>query len=131
MTTELYLLTATLVLAIVYVLAPANFRTRETGIDYNMGPRDEQGPPVGVITSRLQRAQKNFYETLPLFIAALLIAHIAGKTGTLTLTGAWLFLLARIAYLPLYAIGQGPFRSISWGLSMIGLLLILVAIIIP
>ncbi|MBB6260060.1 putative MAPEG superfamily protein [Paenochrobactrum gallinarii] len=131
MTPELYLLTATLVLAIIHVMAPAAFRNRETGSEYNMGPRDEQGPPVGIITARLQRAQKNFYETLPLFIAAVLIAHIAGKTGTLTLTGAWLFVLARFAYLPLYAIGQGPFRSISWGISMLGLLLVLVAVIVP
>lgn len=127
MTTELYLLTATLVLAVIYVLAPSFFRTRETGRTYNMSARDEQGPPVGIITGRLQRAQKNFYETLPLFIAAVLIAHIAGKTGTLTLTGAWLYLIARIAYLPLYAIGQGPLRSFSWALSMLGLTLIIIA----
>ncbi|MFK4823842.1 MAPEG family protein [Paenochrobactrum sp. BZR 588] len=129
MTTELYLLTASLFLAIVYILAPAAFRTRETGREYNMSARDEQGPPVGLVTGRLQRAQKNFYETFPLFIAAVLIAHIADKTGTLTLTGSWLYLVARIVYLPLYAIGQGPFRSLCWVLSMLGLLLILVALL--
>ncbi|MGU3576817.1 MAPEG family protein [Brucellaceae bacterium C25G] len=130
MTPELYLLTASLILAVIYILSPAAFRNRETGRDYNMGPRDEQGPPVGVVTGRLQRAQKNFLETFPIFIAAVLIAVVANKTGTLTLIGAWVYLLARIIYLPLYAIGQGPFRSLSWVLSMLGLLMIIAALII-
>jgi uncharacterized MAPEG superfamily protein len=35
-----------------------------------------------------------------------------------------LYLGARTAYLPLYIAGLGPIRSIAWGLSLLGLVLL-------
>ena len=131
MTIELSLLAWVLVLAVVQVMLPAMWRNRETGLDYNASPRDEPGPPVGVVTGRLRRAQSNLYETLPLFAAAVLIAHIAGREGALTLWGAWLYLGARIVYVPLYAMGVPYLRSAVWLVSLLGLGLILLAILIP
>ncbi|GAB2781923.1 MAPEG family protein [Halomonas shantousis] len=131
MTVELTLLGWTLVLAIVQILLPAMFRNKETGIVYNAGPRDEPGPPMGKITGRLSRAQKNLFETLPLFIAAVLIAHVAGRDGMLTLWGAWLYVVARVVYVPLYAFGVPFVRSLAWGVGLFGLVLILVAILGP
>lgn len=131
MTIELTLLAWTLVLALVQVLLPAGFRNRETGMEYNAGPRDEAGPPVGVCTGRLRRAQANLFETLPLFAAAVLIAHVAGRAGALTEWGAWLYLVARIVYVPLYAFGVPYLRSLAWLVSVGGLLLILLAVLRP
>ena len=131
MTTELTLLAWTLVLAIVQVFLPAGFRNRETGIAFNAGPRDEPGPPVGKVTGRLQRAQKNLYESLPLFAAAVLIAHVTHREGALTLWGAWIYLVMRIVYVPLYAFGVPKVRSAAWMGSLLGLVLILVAILRP
>src|SRR5579875_3385621 len=105
MTIELTMLGWTLVLAIVQIFLPAGFRNGETGIAYNAGPRDEPGPPVGKVTGRLQRAQRNLYETLPLFAAGVLIAHVAGREGTLTLWGVMLYFWARVVYVPLYGFG--------------------------
>ena len=129
MTTELTILAWTLVLAIVQVFLPAGFRNRETGIAFNAGPRDEPGPPVGKVTGRLKRAQANLYESLPLFAAAVLIAHVAHREGALTLAGAWAYLIARIVYVPLYGFGVPKVRSVVWGVSLLGLALILVAIL--
>jgi uncharacterized MAPEG superfamily protein len=131
MTPQLMILGWTLVLAVVYIMAAASARTRETGVDYNAGPRDGPGPPVGKITARLQRAEKNLYETLPLFIAAVLIANIAHRDGPLTLWGAGLYFVGRVIYLPLYALGIPMVRSIVWIASLIGLALILWAILKP
>ena len=131
MTTELTILGWTLVLAIVQIFLPSGFRNRETGIAFNAGPRDEPGPPVGKVTGRLQRAQKNLYETLPLFAAAVLVAHMAGRGGALTLWGAWLYLAARIVYVPLYGFGTPYVRTLAFLVSMLGLVLILVAILRP
>jgi uncharacterized MAPEG superfamily protein len=131
MTPQLIILGWTLVLAIVHIMAPAIARTRETGVEYNAGPRDEAGPPVGKVTARLQRAEKNFYETLPLFIAAVLIANAAHRDGALTLWGAGLYLVGRVAYLPLYALGIPKVRSIVWGVALLGVILILWAILKP
>ena len=131
MTTELYILGWTVVLAIVQIMLPTALRNRETGLPYNMGPRDEPAAPPGKVTARLQRAEKNLYETLPLFIAVVLIAHVGGREGALTLSGAWIYLLARIVYVPLYAFGVPVVRTVVWGLSLLGVVLLLIAVLTP
>lgn len=131
MTSELTYLGWTLVLAIVQIFLPAHFRNMETGIARNAGPRDDPGPPVGVTTGRLLRAQANLFETLPLFAAAVLIAHVAGRDGALTSWGAPLYFWARVLYVPLYAFGVPYVRSLVWAVSLTGLGLILIAILGP
>ena len=129
MTTELTLLAWTLVLALVQILLPSTLRTNETGAQYNMSARDGAAPPPRPVTARLQRAQANLFETLPLFAAAVLIAHVAGVQGALTLWGCWLYLLARVVYLPLYAAGIPVLRTLVWLVSMAGLVMILWAVL--
>jgi uncharacterized MAPEG superfamily protein len=131
MTTELTILGWTLVLAVVQIFIPAALRNKETGRAYNVGPRDEPGPPVGKVTGRLQRAHRNLLETLPVFAGAILIAHIANREGVLTLWGAWLYLLARIVYVPLYAFGVPLIRSLAFQVSLVGLTILLIAILRP
>ncbi|RSZ55706.1 hypothetical protein HF313_03465 [Massilia atriviolacea] len=131
MTTELMILGWTLVLALVQIMAPSALRNKETGIDYNMSARDTPAPPPGVVTARLQRAQANLFETLPLFAAAVLIAHVGGREGDLTLWGAWTYLIARVVYVPLYAAGVPLVRSLAWTVSMAGLGMVLAAILLP
>ena len=131
MTTELMILGWTLVLAVVQIMLTSSFRNKETGMEYNMGPRDGGAPPPRPVTARLQRAQANLFETLPLFAAAVLIAHVGGREGALTLWGAWAYLIARVVYVPLYAAGIPVVRSIVWTASMVGLGMILVAILMP
>ncbi|MGK5078348.1 MAPEG family protein [Janthinobacterium sp. HLX7-2] len=131
MTPELTMLGCTLVLALVQILLPALFRTRETGTGYNVGARDSDGPPVGKITGRLQRAQSNLFETLPLFASAVLIAHVTAQESALTLYGAALYLAARVLYLPLYAFGVPVVRTLVWCVSIAGLLMLFWAILLP
>ena|ERR1700761_5722267 len=125
MTIELTLLAWTLVLALIQVLLPALLRNRETGIPYNTSARDQPGAPVGRITGRLMRAQNNLFETLPVFAAAVLIAHVAGRDDAHTALGAWLYLIARVVYVPLYAAGVPYVRSLVWVVSLAGILLVL------
>lgn len=132
MTVELTILGWTLVLAVAQILLPAMIRTSETGVDYNASPRDKpSSAPVGTVTARLLRAQNNLFETLPLFAAAILIAHVAGRNGELTFWGASIYLAARILYVPLYAAGIPFIRSMVWTVGLVGLILILVAILGP
>lgn len=129
MSTELSILAWTLVLALIQVLLPSVVRTRETGIGYEAGPRDSAGPPQRKITGRLFRAQANLFETLPIFVAAILIVHVAGRENVLSLYGAWIYLVARVVYVPLYAAGIPFLRSVAWVASVVGILLVLVPII--
>ncbi len=130
MSAELTLLAWTLVLALVQILLVAHLRTRETGLSYNFSPRDEPSPvPPGLITGRVMRAQQNLMETLPLFIAAILIVQIANLHSPLTLWGAWLYFGARVIHLPLYAFGIPYLRTLVWLVSLVGLIMLLAALL--
>jgi uncharacterized MAPEG superfamily protein len=126
---ELTMLAWTLVLALVQVFLPIMGRTRQLGSKWNAGPRDEPLPPPGPVTGRLERAQRNLYETLPLFAAAVLAAVVAGRTNGLTALGAQLYFWARVVYVPLYALGVPYVRSLVWLVSLAGLLMILAALL--
>ena len=130
MTFELYCLAWTLVLAIAQILAAAQARTAQTGLGWSAGPRDEQPGPPSILAGRLQRAQANLFETLPLFAAAVLIAVVAGRTGTLSWWGSLLYLLGRVVYVPLYAAGVPVVRSLVWGVALVGLVLVLLGILV-
>lgn len=129
MSTELALLGWTLVLAIAQILLHSTLRTRETGVAFNASARDGTPPPPGKITARLERAKLNLLETLPLFIGAVLAAHMAGVEGPLTWWGCWLYFGARVLYVPLYAFGVPMVRSLVWLVSLAGLLMVLYALL--
>jgi len=91
-----------------------------------LGPRDDARPMTGV-AARLERSFRNFAETFPLFAAALLAALAASKAGPLTLWGSWLYVGARLVYVPLYAAGTPVVRTLAWTVSMIGIVMVIVA----
>jgi uncharacterized MAPEG superfamily protein len=125
MTTELTVLAWGCILALVHIFATAQVRTRQYGLKWNISARDEALAPALPLVGRLERAQANFYETFPLVIAAVLIVSAAGLTSKETGLGAWLWLGARIVYLPLYALGVPVVRSLAWAASLVGLVMIL------
>jgi uncharacterized MAPEG superfamily protein len=128
MSVELTMLAWTLVLALVQVLLPTLGRTRQLGSKWNAGPRDEPMPAPTPVTGRLERAQRNLYETLPLFAAAVLAVQAAGRADHLSALGAQLYFWARVVYLPLYAFGVSYVRSLCWLVSLAGLLMVLLAL---
>lgn len=123
--TELLVLTWGCVLAFVHILAAAMVKTRQYGTKWNMGARDEELPPPQPIVGRLTRAQANFFETFPIMIAAVLIIGFMHLSDSQTALGAWLWLGGRVAYLPLYALGVPVVRSLAWGVSLIGIIMVL------
>ena len=129
MAIELTLLGYTLVLALVYIMAAAQARTKQYGKTWNTGARDEVMPPLRPVPARLVRAQANLSETLPLFAAAVLAVVVAGRTGVLSEVGAWMYLLGRLVYLPLYALGVPVVRTVVWMISSLGLMLVLLQLL--
>ena len=128
MTPEFILLALTLILALVQIGAAGMARTAELGGKWNAGPRDGEVPPPGRLAGRLMRAQANLFETLPLFAAAVIMAHIAGKDGALTAVGAHLYFFGRLIYLPLYAFGVPYIRSLVWLVAAGGLVMVIAAL---
>lgn len=126
---ELFWMGLTLVLALVQILLTGNVRTQQYGTAWNTGPRDAEMPPLNPLAGRLARAQANLFETLPLYIGALLGAIAAGHLGWKTQIGAPLYFFARVIYVPLYAAGIPIVRSLVWLAGTAGLVLILWALI--
>jgi uncharacterized MAPEG superfamily protein len=129
MTPEFIVLAFTLGLALIQIGAAGAARTAELGGKWNAGPRDGETAPPGKLAGRLMRAQANLFETLPLFIGAVIMAHVAGKDGTtLTLLGAHLYFFGRLVYVPLYAFGVPYIRSLVWMVATAGLVMVIAAL---
>ncbi|MFD2740372.1 MAPEG family protein [Sulfitobacter aestuarii] len=104
---------------------PAN---RELGPGYTMSARDRApSRPMSDRTARLGRALDNHFEGLILFTIAVLVIEISGSNSLLTAGCAWLYLIARIAYVPAYALGLRPGRSLMWFVGFLATALMLLA----
>jgi len=125
MRTELIVLALGAVLLLAHILLAGRYRTQQYGTAWNMGARDENLPPLNAVAGRLARAQGNFQETLPIAIIALMGVVLAGKASDLTATAAWVWLVARIVYLPLYWAGVPRWRTAVWAIATLALLVVL------
>ena len=112
-------------LLLVHIFAAVRFKTRQYGTKWNMGARDEAVPALNPVAGRLARAQANFQETFPIAVVALLGVVIAGRTSEWTALGGWIWLGARIIYLPLYGFGVPVVRTATFVVSLIGLGMVL------
>jgi uncharacterized MAPEG superfamily protein len=112
-------------LLFVHIFVAVRYKTAQYGREWNVGARDEALPPESPMTGRTARAQANFAETFPIAVVALLGVVIADRTSATTAIGGWIWLGARIVYLPLYLAGIPVVRTIVWTVSMIGLALVL------
>lgn len=124
MAIELKMLAWTLVLAFVQILLFDMARTKQYGVKWNTGARDETMPPLSPRAERLARAQANLFETLPLFAGFVLIGQVANLSTPLTALGAQIYFWARVVYVPLYAYGVPNIRSLVWLVSIAGLILV-------
>ena len=113
------------VLLFIYIFTATRFKTQQDGREWNVGARDESLPAPNPISGRTMRAQANFLETFPIAVVALLGVVIAGRTSNLTAIGGWIWLGARVVYLPLYAAGVPVIRTIVWTISMVGIAMVL------
>lgn len=125
MPVELTIIAWGMILLLVHIFAAAHVKTKQYGAKWNMGARDESLPPLNPLTGRLARAQANFMETLPIAIVALIGVVVAGRSSEWTALGGWIWLAARVVYLPLYAVGVPVIRTIIFMASLVGLLMVL------
>jgi len=112
-------------LLFVYIFVAVRYKTAQYGRAWNIGARDEALPPPNPVTGRVMRAQANFQESFPIAVVALLGVVIAGRTNQWTALGGWIWLGARVVYLPLYWAGIKGVRTLVWTVSMVGLAMVL------
>ncbi|MDO6414506.1 MAPEG family protein [Sphingomonas sp. BIUV-7] len=129
MPVEIVILFLAALLLLVHVFSAGDARTKQYGIEWNMGARDEAMPPLNPYAGRLARAQTNFQETLPIAIMALLGAVAAGRTSEWTAIGGWIWLGARVVYLPVYGKGIPKIRTFIFLASLVGLAIVIGAVV--
>jgi uncharacterized MAPEG superfamily protein len=122
---ELKILALGALLLFVHIFTATRFKTAQWGRKWNVGARDEALTEPNPVTGRTMRAQANFQETFPIAIIALLGVVVAGRTSQWTALGGWIWLGARVVYLPLYAVGIPVIRTAVWTISMVGLVMVL------
>jgi len=129
MTIELATLSFSILLGFVHIVLSSHAVSMQRGYRWTASARDDAVPPLSGLAGRLERALHNYLETFPFFAAAVLMAHVTDRHGTLTIWGTQLYLWARVAYLPLYAFGIPLVRSVVWNIAAIGIALILAALL--
>ena len=75
--------------------------------------------------ARANAAQANSFEALPLFMAAVIIAHQLGANQAYLDILAFLFVVLRILYVMMYVADMAKARSIVWTAALLGNITIL------
>jgi uncharacterized MAPEG superfamily protein len=69
------------------------------------------------------------HEALPVFLALALLNMIVGTAAGLAVTGATLFLIARVVYVAIYVAGVPVLRTLVWAVGWVGLALMIAPLI--
>ena len=113
MSTELQILGLYGLVVIITILAEVLAAQAQVGLPMLLAPRDD-GPKLIGVAGRLERAQLNSIVAMALFAPAILILAQKGISTSSTLLAAQAFLIARILYVPIYAMGLPWARTLVW-----------------
>jgi uncharacterized MAPEG superfamily protein len=114
-----------LALFVIQTLLPGRFREppppgTQGKLAENLGNRDHMRP-LTIVGQRASRALANMHEALPVFLALALLNMITGTAAGMAVTGATVFLIARVLYTGAYIIGIPVVRTLIWGAGWVGL----------
>ena len=109
------LIIMSLVLAILQLwIIPMALNFKNLG--WMMSNRDEDLDISSMLyLQRINKSTANLYESLPAFLALVLLSLLMGVD---TSTAACVWLLARVAHLVFYVTGIGVLRTLSWLTSL-------------
>jgi uncharacterized MAPEG superfamily protein len=128
MTPEMNLLLWSVALTFVEVVVAASLANNQVGLAALAGNRDMPIELSG-IAGRAVCAHRNMLESLPLFIALVLLAQLANKANATTLLGAHLFFWGRLAHWLIYLAGIPWLRTLAFAVSVVGLILIFAVLV--
>jgi uncharacterized MAPEG superfamily protein len=84
-------------------------------------------PVPSPLAGRADRAARNTADNFMLFAALAIVAHVAGAQSPKVLLGAEVFFWSRLVYLVVYYAGISILRTAVWGVSIVGLTMMVVA----
>jgi uncharacterized MAPEG superfamily protein len=126
MPTELRILALAGLLQIVQFVLMAVPVNLQLGVAWTGGPRDEPRHIDG-IAGRLKRAFDNHFEALIMFTLAVIVVTLGDRTGPFTAGCAWIYLAARVLYIPAYVSGIPLLRSAIWFVGFLATAAMIVA----
>ena len=108
-------------LAIIQLTIPMliDLLTGNTNLKYFLSSRDTSSNP-SIHAQRANRASRNLFETLPIFIG-ITVLSIIREVDTSSVALLWLIL--RTIYVPIYVLGINYLRTGIWAASLICLIL--------
>jgi uncharacterized MAPEG superfamily protein len=124
---ELQMLVWSVILGLVQIGLAAAASVGQRSPAWAASARDEPGAPLSGVVARLDRARGNFLETFAFFAASVLAVVALGRQDATTALGAQLYFWARLVYVPVYAAGIPYLRTLVWGVSIAGIVLLLAA----
>ena len=131
MSFKLAMLAASCGLCLIQIVISSHAASLQRGYRWTASSRDAEVPPLTGVAGRIERAFRNFLETFPVFVAAVLLVHVLGRESALSEWGAGLYFSARLVYLLLYAAGVPLLRSLIWNVAFVGIVLLLLAAVWP
>jgi len=129
MPVEAWALVGTAVLTMVMILVQIVGAALEGRVFWAFGPRDRDNP-AGIFGGRCERALRNQLEVTAVFVPLALVVLTVTGPAPLSGHGAMVFLMARIAYAPLYWFGVPYVRSAAYLIGMIGLLMMTWSVVV-
>lgn len=130
MTAELAALAAALLVQVAALALYSTVANLELGHRITLSPRDGALPDFSPRLGRLKRCVTNGFEGLTLFAPAVALVALTGTASPLTATAAWAYVALRILYIPAYAFGWVPGRSVIWGLGLFATLTLIGAALV-
>ena len=127
MSFELMVLAAATAWGFLQLVAAAQAVNTQYGLKWAASPRDSEMPALKPIPGRINRNFRNYMETFPFFVAAVLVAQAAGVHNDLGEWGSIAYIGGRIAYTALYVSGVPLIRSLFWNIATFGMLTVLAA----
>ena len=128
MSIDLKLLIWSVALALVQMVIAVIGAQMQVGLPPLVGNR-ENLPAMSGWAGRAQRAHRNVLESIVMFAILVLVANVTGKANAMTALGSELFFWSRLAYAAIYLAGIPWIRTIAWGVSLVGLLVIFAQLI--
>ena len=128
MTPELTVLTLAALLQVIQFSLYSATSVAQVGPKKAAGPRDNPIVLTGT-AGRFQRAMNNHFEALILFGIATFVTTISDQSSSFTTACAWVYLGARVLYVPAYVLGLAPWRSVVWLVGLVATTLMLLAAI--
>jgi uncharacterized MAPEG superfamily protein len=122
---ELTCLELSVALWLVHVLVQATVGNVELPFGYLFTSRDKPAAATGLLFGRATRALANYVENFTPFVAVALALIVTQRTGGSGATGATMWILARVVYIPIYLFGVVYVRTAVWAISIIGLVMML------